>query len=416
MSKIAQHPRLKKQELRNVLSKELAIAQRIVSKTIFDYEKYKRVSSRSKKQIRNNISDKLYESEKCTIRRIIHSFWFEKQIPTLDKIYARINAHEELPNFNKPTLCSLLRNYMGFEFVKRTDTSAVVEKDDIILLRRNYLEAIMKYRCDGRPIYYMGETCINIGESAGKDCFSKDLSIRPTKPNGKDKWLVVVHIGNEDGFVQGGLFCFESKGNTKDYRVEMNGDIILEWLKNVMPYLKDYAVIVMDNAPYHSLKHEEVPTSATEKSVIIEWLRSKGEVIDRPMVIAQLMAIVQRIKPLCDTYVVDEFVKTYNKTVLRLPQYHREINPIDMAWSVVQNNVNMYNTTYKLNDGLQLLEEAIDKVNGKMWKHFISIVVEEEKKLWDMDFIIDKILEEEQCSVVTLTDETSNESCASDGM
>jgi len=403
-TKIDQYPTLKRDELQIILSKELEISQRTISTTISKYEKLKK----NKKKIRGNINDKIDESEKSAIRRIIHSFWFENQIPTFDKIYLNVRAYKELPNFTKSTLYSLIRKHMGFERAK--GTNAVVEKNDTILCRRNYLESIMKYRSEGRPIYYMDETCINIGENAGKDCFSKDLSTRPTKPNDKDKWLVVVHIGSEDGFVDNGLFCFEAKENTNDYRVEMNGNIILDWLKFIVPCLNDYAVIIMENAPYHSLKHDDVPTSATEKSIIIEWLRSKGEIIDRPMVVAQLMAMVERIKPSYDTYVVDDFLKEHNMNVLRLPPYHCELNPIKMAWSMVKNYVNINNTTYKLDDGLELIDKAVDKVNSYVWKDFINIVVEEEKKFWDMDFIMDNMLKEQQSLFITFTDETTDAS------
>ncbi|KAL4083563.1 hypothetical protein QTP88_028879 [Uroleucon formosanum] len=221
------------------------------------------------------------------------------------------------------------------------------------------------------------------------DAFSKGLSTGPTNPSGKGKRLIVVHIGNEDGFVPGGLLCFESKKNTKDYHDEMNGEVFFEWLESVLPRLKDTAVIVMDNAPYHS---------------------DKGEVIDKPMVISQLMTIVRRIKHLHDKYVIDEYVKQYNKDVLRLPPYHCELNPIEMAWSAVKNHVKTNNTTYKLPDVRCLLKEGLDKVNDVMWKNFIRHVMGVENKFWDMDFMIDEMLAEKEPMVVTYTGETSDES------
>lgn len=402
------------------MSNELGIGQRTISTTIYQYENFKTISSPNRKKNRENIFTKIDDFDKNAIRRTIHGFWFEKQIPTLDKILSRINTTEGLPQFTRTTLYSLLRQ-MGFKYQRRSRNSAMTERDEIVVWRRNYLEDIKRYREEGRPIYYMDETWVNAGDCNSRiwvdktvisrtDAFSKGLSTGPTNPSGKGKRLIVVHIGNEDGFVPGGLLCFESKKNTKDYHDEMNGEVFFEWLESVLPRLKDNAVIVMDNAPYHSVKIDKAPTSGTKKADIIKWLQDKGEVIDKPMVISQLMTIVRRIKHLHDKYVIDEYVKQYNKDVLRLPPYHCELNPIEMAWSAVKNHVKTNNTTYKLPDVRRLLEEGLDKVNDVMWKNFIRHVMGVENKFWDMDFMIDEMLAEKEPMVVTYTDETSDES------
>lgn len=333
----------------------------------------------------------------------------------------RINETIGLPNFTRTTLHSLLRKHMGFEYVKRSRNSALIERKEIIIWRRNYLKAIKKYRSESRPIYYMDETWINAEECTcntwleklGTSCrnvSSKDFSTGPINPSRKGKLLIVVHIGGVDGFVEGGLLCFESKKNINDYNDEMNGEIFLKWLGNVLPRLKKNAVIIMDDAPHHSVKIDKAPTSSTRKTDIIKWLQDKGEIINKPMVIAELMSIVCRIKPLYEKYVVDEFVKQHNMNVLRLPPYHYELNPIIMAWSVVKNHIKMNNITYKIPDVKRLLEEGTKKVDRIMWKAFISHAINEEKKFWDFDFIIDDMLEE-QALAVTYASDTSDESC-----
>jgi len=174
----------------------------------------------------------------------------------------------------------------------------------------------------------------------------KDLSTDAVNPSGKGKRLIVLYIGSEDGFLPGGLLCFESKKNTINYHDEMNGDTIREWIEGTLPRLKLNSVIVMDNASYHSVKKDKAPTSNTRKADIIKWLEDKGEVVDRTMVIPQLLHIVKRLKPAHNRYVIDELAKNSGYTVLRLPQYHCELNPIELAWSSVKNHVRMNNTTY----------------------------------------------------------------------
>lgn len=69
-------------------------------------------------------------------------------------------------------------------------------------------------------------------------------------------------------------------------------------------------------------------------------MANKGCVIDMPMVKILLMEKVQEIKPLYDKlYVIDDEDLKSNKVVLRLPPYHCELNPIELAWSVVKNYV-----------------------------------------------------------------------------
>ncbi|XP_022161573.1 uncharacterized protein LOC111027488 [Myzus persicae] len=140
----------------------------------------------------------------------------------------------------------------------------------------------------------------------------------------------------------------------------MNGDSFRDWMEGVLPRLKDNCVIVMDNAPYHSVKKEKCPTTQWRKSDIIDWLTSKGEVIDNSMIIPELLKVVKQLKPLYSTYVIDEMEQ--NKVVLRLPPYHCELNPIELA----------YHTT------------------------------KAEDKFWDMDNLIDELMAEQQTVVLTI--------------
>ncbi|XP_025192835.1 uncharacterized protein LOC112592888, partial [Melanaphis sacchari] len=311
------------------------------------------------------------------------SVWFNRELPTLDKILTVVNEDKSLPNFSRTSLYRLMKS-MEFEYAKRGRNSAE----------------------EGRQIYFLDETWVNAGDvtsriwsdntvQSSQDAFSQGLSTGAVNPTGKGKRLIVVHIGSEDGFVPGGLLCFESKKNTQDYHDEMNGDSFRDWLEGVLPRLKENCVIVMDNAPYHSMKKEKYPTTQWRKADIINWLTSKGEVIDNSMIIPELLEVVKRLKPLYSTYVIDEMVKEQNKVVLRLPPFHCELNPIELAWSVVKDHVKANNKTYKLADVHNLLIEGTVKVTVEMWKNFISHTTKAEDKFWDMDNLIDELMAEQ---------------------
>ncbi|XP_076664796.1 uncharacterized protein LOC143367060 [Andrena cerasifolii] len=118
----------------------------------------------------------------------------------------------------------------------------------------------------------------------------------------------------------------------------MNGDIFLEWFEGILPSLKENSVIVMDNASYHSVKAERCPAMNWTKPLIIQWLISKQQAIPPFAGKVTLIDMVKQIKPQFDKYVIDEHAKANGKIVLRLPPYHCELNPIELAWAMVKRN------------------------------------------------------------------------------
>jgi len=180
----------------------------------------------------------------------------------------------------------------------------LTERNDLINWRRNYLYDIRKYRSEGKSIYYLDETWLNGGDCVDRvwmdktiqskqDAFNKGLTASPKNPTGKGQRLIVLHIGSEMGFLEGGLLCFVSKKNSADYHEEMNGDTFKEWFVSILPRLHPNSIVVMDNAPYHSVQTEKYPTSNYKKTDILDWLNSKGITFDRPMLKAQLLSKVQ---------------------------------------------------------------------------------------------------------------------------
>ncbi|XP_050065819.1 uncharacterized protein LOC126554843 [Aphis gossypii] len=227
------------------------------------------------------------------------------------------------------------------------------------------------YRAQNRPIYYLDETWINAGEThnrtwvdstvkSARDAFLRGLTTGQKEPSGKGKRLIVLHIGSTDGFVPGGLLCFESKTNSADYHDDMNGNTFYEWFVKTLPLLKDNAIIVMDNASYHSVKKDKIPVIAWKKQAIIDWLESKEN----------------------------------NKIILRLPPYHCELNPIKLAWLSVKNYVRNHNNTYKLKDVLELLKKGVDHVTPEIRTNFVKHVKKVEEEFWDIEHVTDSVMDE----------------------
>ncbi|KAJ8910588.1 hypothetical protein NQ315_013557 [Exocentrus adspersus] len=234
------------------------------NKIIAEYNRTGQVMEPNLKKLRLSFKEKIDELDKNAIRRKMHEFYRNKELLTLD----------------------------------------------------NVMQAV--------ALYYLDETWINAGDvpekiwmdttiKSHRDAFLRDLSTGPANPSGKGKCLIVLHIGSSAGFVPGGLLCFESKKNTADYHDEMNGNTFLDWFKRVLPTLNDNCVIVMDNAPYHSVKMEKIPNTSWRKNEIIDWLPSKGKEIDNTMVKAELLRIVAIEKEKYNKYIIDERPKNRTK-------------------------------------------------------------------------------------------------------
>lgn len=143
------------------------------------------------------------------------------------------------------------------------------------------------------------------------------------------------------------------------------------------------------------------------KELVLEN-QEKGEVIDRFMVIPQLLDIVKRLRPQYDKYLIDNLAETHNRTILRLPPYHCELNPIELA--NVKDHVKKNNTSYKLSDVKTLLLEGIVRVDETMWKNFIRHTMKEEEKFYNIDFIVDDMLSAETQSLTMTVGDTSSDS------
>jgi len=418
---IKDNPNMSMREMRAIISKTMGVGESTVHRTISNYKETKTVISPKRTRVREQITEAFDDFDRNAVRRHVHSIWFRREIPTVDKIHKAVSDDKDLPTVSRTSMFKLLKE-LKFRYVKRGRNSALTEKTELILWRRRYLRSIRNYREEGRHVYYLDETWVNAGDcpnyewrdttiTSHRDAFLKGMSTGSVNPSGKGKRLIVLHIGSEDGFVDNGLLCFESKKNSRDYHDEMNGQTFCEWMENILPRLKDNCVIVMDNASYHSVKLDKAPTASTKKADIIQWLENKGEVVDRTMIIRELLDIVKKIKPQHEKFVIDEIANAQNKTILRLPPYHCELNPIELAWSSIKNHVRMNNTTFKLPDVKKLLIEGIERVDADMWKNFIRHTITEENRFWEIDDIMDEVFEaERQNLTLTITGDTSSDS------
>lgn len=138
----------------------LGIGVASVYRIIKEYATTGNVQSPSTTKKRLTFSEKVDEFDKQAIRKKVHSFYLKSDLPTLKKVLQAVNDDE--PNFKRSTFQKILK-HLKFKYIKRQRNNALIDRDDIVLWRMNYLRKIKKYRTENRPIFYMDETWVNAG-------------------------------------------------------------------------------------------------------------------------------------------------------------------------------------------------------------------------------------------------------------
>ncbi|XP_072400981.1 uncharacterized protein [Diabrotica undecimpunctata] len=211
------------------------------------------------------------------------------------------------------------------------------DKEEIVSRRRRYLRIIRDYRASKRKIYYLDETWINAGHTVSKiwhdttvksprQAFIEGLSTGLRAPSGKGQRLIVAHIGSDTRFLQNSALVFVSK-KTGDYHEDMDAACFEKWFENVLQNIEPNAVVVLDNASYHSRLVQRIPTMSDRKAVLQNWLREKSIPYGEDMVKMELKTIIRQHRGTYRQHVIDTMARLHGITVLRLPSYHFELNP-----------------------------------------------------------------------------------------
>ncbi|CAG9097017.1 unnamed protein product [Plutella xylostella] len=177
--------------------------------------------------------------------------------------------------------------------------------------------------------------------------------------------------------------------------------------KMVLDKILPGSVIVMDNAPYHSRQLERVPNMSWRKDAIQEWLRSKNIAFETREIKAQLLTKFDKKKYVLKY--VDELAASKGVTVLRLPPYHCELNPIELIWAQVKSYVGRNNKSFKMAEIKTLLNEGFARIGAKQWSKCVNHVLKEEEELKKLDGILDTTSDDTVVPlIIAVTGDTSD--------
>ena len=277
-----------------------------------------------KSRTRINVDD----SDRQAIRRVAHGFYECHEYPTLQSV---------LPNpssYLLGTLHQILRE-MGFRYRKQR---YIYEQPHIIQQQHAYILAMRSNRASEhpRPTIFLDETWCN-----SRHCRTHmwvDINGRGGFKHavGKGPRLIIVHAGGEAGWTSKTDLIFRAKSKTGDYHHEMNSERFLEWSENQLCTLISAGLlIVLDNASYHNTQTEKI--QRVIESDMQSWLSNHGIAYDDSDLKADLIAKITDAKP----------TKKFETWLLRSLHTelvaHPELNPIELAWSVVKRYVAQHN-------------------------------------------------------------------------
>lgn len=327
-------------------------------------------------------------------RRVIYNFHkTENCHVTLKHLLAKLKSEFNFQG-GKSSLGKIVKK-LGFRWRKsKNNRRLLIEHQDIRYRRIAFLKGLKKYREQKRPIIYLDESYVHSSHTVSKS-WNDNTSNGLMCPISKGQRLIMVHAGGEMGFVNDALLIFKSGSKSGDYHDDMNSSNYDKWVRDkLLPNLPPQSVVVIDNAPYHNVQECKAPSSNSRKEEMKQWLSEKNIAFASSLLKPQLYELIKLHKKQHIVYKFDNLLAQHGHTVLRLPPYHPELNPIELIWGKVKNSVAAKNTTFKLEDIRKLLEAEFEAVDSNYWKKCCSKVVAIEDEYLKNEISTDIVTEE----------------------
>ena len=132
---------------------------------------------------------------------------------------------------------------------------------------------------------------------------------------------------------------------------------------------------------FYSRKSKVVHDVKTRVCLLQACLRRNNIQYGENFLKAELLALVKQNKS-DPRYRIDQVTREAGHTVLRLPPYHCDLNPIELIWSQLKRYVAANNVTFKLPNVQQLAEGAFKTISVERWRPVCEHVKKIETDYW----------------------------------
>jgi transposase len=327
------------------------------------------------------------------VRQYIRAQNLKGQHVSVELVREHLTKIKSEYKFPSTTLWRALSRW-GFTYGTGKRRSALKERDYVILARRRYLrQKRLNRKPDGtfiRPEVYLDETFINKNHSNQFTWYFDEDGPEVNKPSGKGERLIVVNAITLAGWVSNAKLVFEAKKKTGDYHGQMDWGNFSRWFtEQLLPNIPENSIIIMDNASYHNAAEENsFPKSNSAKEYLRKWLNDKEIPWGKDLLKAELYALCKLYEPKPE-YKIDKIAEAAGHSILRTPQYHPELQPIEVCWGVVKNYMAKH-CDFTLRNFRNNLPPAFSQVTSETCRKLIAETVTEEDKYWEEDGKIDE--------------------------
>lgn len=333
----------------------------------------------------------LTESLQALVRDYVRAANYQGKHITLEMLSKYLAENNKESDFSTRTLGRALDRW-GFTYGKGTRSQHLKEKDYVVAARRRYLREMRANRNGNklsRPEIYLDESYVNKNHSNDFIWYLEEDGPYIQKPTGKGERLIIINAITKDGWIPNAKLVFKSTRKTGDYHGQMNHKIFTKWFKEMLlPNIPKNSLIIMDNASYHKVLAEHSdPTRASKKDIIVGWLRKNGVPISDDCLKAELIEIMEKMVP-SPTYELDEIAAEKGHKIVRTPPYHPELQPIEICWGVVKNQI-ARNCDFTMTGLQKQLDDAFDRVTSKTCSGIIKKVRAIEDRFWHEDNALD---------------------------
>ena len=327
------------------------------------------------------------------IRRHIYARFANKEYLTVKSVLKGLTDDGIVPPATSESTAIRILHQMGFRY-RAAQRKMYVRKEsmEIVCRRIKALRELKAFRQRGHQIVYLDETWFTTRMNHSREWVdstqaSTSATFSRQVPPGDGERFIVVAAGTEEGFIDGSFISFTAKNASGDYHGEMNSELFLRWLTtSLLPSLGEPSVLVLDNAPYHSMLTEEsrCPTSATRKADLVNWLVQRGIVVPTGATRPELLLLCRQHRPE-PQYVVDELIREWGHEVVRLPPAHPELNAIEQVWGCMKRHVRSSLQRFTRADLRARIEEAKLLATCDVWAGAVRRARSFEDDYWRTD-------------------------------
>jgi transposase len=281
----------------------------------------------------------------------------------------------------------------GFAYGKGIRSQHLKEKDHVIAARQRYLRQKRENRRGDktiRPEVYLDEFYVNKNHSNDFTWYADEDGPVVQKPTGAGERLIILNAITREGWVPNAKLTFKSTKRTGDYHGQVTHELFTKWFEEkLLPNIPEHSIIIMDNASYHNvLSACSAPTPTCKKIKIRDWLIKNQIPTPTDCLKAELVEILNKMAPK-PTYEIDLLAEKYEHTVLRTPPYHPELQPIEICWGIVKNQV-ARNCNFSMSNLLVQIEAAFSTVTNETCLGIIKKIQQVEDDFWQVDATMDE--------------------------